>query len=499
MKKQMTKNIKKAMILFWAVMCILGIKGNVYAQDIKLVAPIITSSQMENGNFVIRWRTSEELKGQEYKIYCATSKDGTYEYVTTTPDYSYTEYYPNKGMAYYYKITTVYTDYETEREIESNPVYTGGIVNPLEIPTITEAKAGNNHSVTIMWNKTEDCLGYAIYRSESVDGEYKWISNVENKSEIFWWQEYEPQATFTEKNLELGKTYYYKIRPYVTYYEGTFYGEFSNYKSCQVTINGTKVKSAKSKKKRTNTIIWEKNGEADGYIIYYSKKIDGSYKKLKTYNSRNKLTYTHKKLTNGVAYYYKIQAYKNYKGKKLLGEMSPFEKYCDYFTYKNESYESRCKRIFGKKYYKKYKNAKQASKHVTTVAVKVWDKQGGRKFTRKFYLTVNKGIAPSVKEMFKEIYKSKERFPIHEMGCYNWRGNSSTSEHCLGLAFDINSNENYMIDGKKVLAGSFWKPKKNKYSIPLNCKLVKILEKYGFERGLWGSRRDYMHFSYFGT
>ena len=141
------------------------------------------------------------------------------EYVTTTPDYSYTEYYPNKGMAYYYKITTVYTDYETEREIESNPVYTGGIVNPLEIPTITEAKAGNNHSVTIMWNKTEDCSGYAIYRSESVDGEYKWISNVENKSEIFWWQEYESQATFTEKNLELGKTYYYKIRPYVTYSE----------------------------------------------------------------------------------------------------------------------------------------------------------------------------------------------------------------------------------------------------------------------------------------
>lgn len=161
-------------------------------------------------------------------------------------------------MAYYYKITTVYTDYETEREIESNPVYTGGIVNPLEIPTITEAKAGNNHSVTIMWNKTEDCSGYAIYRSESVDGEYKWISNVENKSEIFWWQEYESQATFTEKNLELGKTYYYKIRPYITYSEGTFYGDFSNYKSCQVTINGTKIKSATSKKKRTNTIIWER-------------------------------------------------------------------------------------------------------------------------------------------------------------------------------------------------------------------------------------------------
>ena len=38
-----------------------------------------------------------------------------------------------------------------------------------------------------------------------------------------------------------------------------------------------------------------------------------------------------------------------------------------------------------------------------------------------------------------------------------------------------------MVQGKQILAGSFWKPKKNKYSIPLKCNLVKILEKYGFK------------------
>lgn len=58
----MTKNIKKAMILFWAVICIFGIKGNVYAQDIKLVAPIITSSQMENGNFVNKMENIRGIK-----------------------------------------------------------------------------------------------------------------------------------------------------------------------------------------------------------------------------------------------------------------------------------------------------------------------------------------------------------------------------------------------------------------------------------------------------
>ena len=30
---------------------------------------------------------------------------------------------------------------------------------------------------------------------------------------------------------------------------------------------------------------------------------------------------------------------KTTRAKNFFGEMSPFEKYCDYFTYKNESYE----------------------------------------------------------------------------------------------------------------------------------------------------------------
>ena len=56
-----------------------------------------------------------------------------------------------------------------------------------------------------------------------------------------------------------------------------------------------------------------------------------------------------------------------------------------------------------------------------------------------------------------------------------------------------------MIDGKTIISGSFWKPKKNKYSIPLDCETVRIMERYGFRRGFWGDRKDYMQFSYFGT
>ena len=48
--------------------------------------------------------------------------------------------------------------------------------------------------------------------------------------------------------------------------------------------------------------------------------------KLKTFTSRNNLSYTHTKLTNGTAYYYKIQAYKNFNGGKLYGSNDTLSK-----------------------------------------------------------------------------------------------------------------------------------------------------------------------------
>ena len=124
-----------------------------------------------------------------------------------------------------------------------------------------------------------------------------------------------------------------------------------------------KIASSKKKKESIRS-HGAKNDEADGYIVYYSKKEDGNYTKLKTFTSRNNLSYTHTKLTNGTAYYYKIQAYKNFNGGKLYGPMTPYLKYCDYYSYTDESYESRCRRAFGKSYYADYKSAKQAKKHM---------------------------------------------------------------------------------------------------------------------------------------
>ena len=156
-----------------------------------------------------------------------------------------------KGVPYYYKLEASYEDNEGYKTVTT---YAGKcIINPLPAPSSLEANTGNSHSITVKWKASDDCDGYQIYRSVSPDGNYELVQTVSNESRSSWWYDDDDESfqTYTQKNLELGKIYYYKIRPYTTYIDETFYGDFSNYISCQVTINGTKVKSASSKKKRS--------------------------------------------------------------------------------------------------------------------------------------------------------------------------------------------------------------------------------------------------------
>ncbi len=136
----------------------------------------------------------------------------------------------------------------------------------------------------------------------------------------------------------------------------------------------------------------------------------------------------------------------------------------------------------------------KASRYMKKVTFKAWDIKNGKKITRTRSIYVHRAIASRVKKAFALIYNGKEKFPIHTVGGFNWRG-STKSLHSLGLAVDINSNENYLIEGKRVLAGSLWKPGKNPYSIPKNGDVIKAMKRVGLKQCIWGKRRDYMHFS----
>ena len=149
-----------------------------------------------------------------------------------------------------------------------------------------------------------------------------------------------------------------------------------------------------------------------------------------------------------------------------------------------------------------YQTAEEAEANMVEIAVPVWRLQSdGSKTTGTAYLQVNRNLAPIYEAIFEEIYNGDEQFPIKDVGCYSWR----TGEHSQGTAVDINWDENMEAtinaDGSLTpTTGSHWSPGEDPYSIPEGGDVYNAFTKYGFSWGgnAWSSKRDYMHFSYFG-
>lgn len=162
-----------------------------------------------------------------------------------------------------------------------------------------------------------------------------------------------------------------------------------------------------------------------------------------------------------------------------------------------------CESVIGEKYYEilsSYPQSKEeADPLMVEVTVPVWKLSGNKKVPSKAYITVHKDIADKVIAVFDEIYNDEEKFPIKDVGGYNFRG--GTTEHNGGTAIDINSNENYCIYSDGTVVGSHWLPNEDPYSIKPYGSVVRAFEKHGFTWGgdAWSSTKDYMHFSYLGT
>lgn len=440
---------------------------------------------------ILNWNPVNGAEG--YRIYRSDSEEGAYTLLKTITD-AYADTYTDSknvktGTTYYYKICTYNADFS----------YTDGFLSlaysgaGLPLKRTLTAKTASYSSILLKWNADSTVRGYQIYRSDSRSGRYQRIKTIAS-SDI---------TSYQNTNCMIGKTYYYKIRSYVVVDGKTYYSPCSSIVKEAAAVLAPTLQSIKIADVTKATLTWKKVSGAHGYVIYRSNSKAGAYERIGAAKGNSQVSYTAKGLENGKTYYFKIKAYRKVGGKNYYGAFSSVKsRLMNRLAYEGEYYESRCKRIFKTDYYKDFRSASQAAKQMKTISVKVWDfNSSGKKYTKTLRVTVHKNIAPTVQQIFQEIYKGKEKFPIHSLGGYSWRGNSSSSEHCEGLAIDINANENAMIDKRtgKILAGSFYKPGKNPYSIPANGDVVKAFEKYGFYWGDWSTKVDYMHFSYFGT
>lgn len=443
----------------------------------------------------INYKAVSGAKG--YEIYRGTTKENMKMIAdlsavrTDYTDKGEDKKYLTTGKKYYYKVRAYALGADEQKLYGEFSKIVSGKPKP-DTPVISMAETLSYKSVKITYGKVSGANGYMVYRSTKKNSGFKKIGTVKKGK----------TTEYTDSKCKTGTKYYYKVRAYRTVDGKKKYSEYSEAISAKTKLNTPKLRGVTVTSGDTALLSWKKVSGASGYYIYRCDKKKGKYKRVLNVKGGATVQAYVAGHENGKTYYYKVRAYRTVDKKKKFSAYSNVKNAVfNLLASANETYQDKAQRIFGLPYYKKYASKEEADRHMKTITVNVWDfaADGVTKVTKQRTIVVHENIAPTVQQIFKEIYEGKERFPIKNVGGYSWRGETSNSEHCCGLAIDINWEENYLIDNGVIISGKCYQPGINPYSIPTDGEVAKIMNKYGFSQGIWGNRCDYMHFSYFGT
>ncbi|MGN0293834.1 MAG: fibronectin type III domain-containing protein [Lachnospiraceae bacterium] len=273
-------------------------------------APSLTAKAAGYSSVKLSWKKVDGAEG--YRVYRATSKNGTYKAVKTITSGStvtYTDGKLNTGTTYYYKVRAY-------RKVESSNVYGSysdikSAKPVLAAPSLT-AKAAGYNSVKLSWKKADGAEGYRVYRATSKNGTYKAVKTITSGTTV----------TYTDEKLTTGKTYYYKVRAYRKVGSSNIYSGYSDIKSAKPVPAKATLTSVKNVSGKKAVLSWKAVNGASGYRIYRADTKNGTYKYVKDITSGKTLTWTNSGLTKGKTCYYKIRAYRTVNGTRVYGAYS---------------------------------------------------------------------------------------------------------------------------------------------------------------------------------
>ena len=272
--------------------------------------PQLTIASSTYKSVKLSWNQIDGVSG--YCVYRKVSSSASFKKIATvegSTKVTYTDKDVKTGTTYTYKIRA----YKTVGSAKTWGAYSAeqSAKPTLNAPQITLSKPVYS-SVTVSWNKVSGANGYKVYRAASATGKYSLIKTVNSTSTL----------SYTDADLTLGKTYYYKVCAYRN-------------------VNGSKVNGIKSEPQFTQIVpaapvvkteaagataiklTWSKvelPSKNSGYYVY--QVVDGTDVKLKKCSAK-KDSYTVTNLTPGNNYSFKVAAYvKNSSGEIVMGDFS---------------------------------------------------------------------------------------------------------------------------------------------------------------------------------
>ena len=266
-----------------------------YETGCALGQPEISYIRSESSKLLqIVWEKVDGAEG--YLIYRKNTSTGAYEQVgkvTSGSTVSYSDSVSANNKNYYYKVRAYNTNNGKQGVGKYSEVKSA---KSLAKPTITGVIAKNETTLEISWKKVAGADGYVISRSTKKDTGFKKIATVSGGN----------MTSYKDANVKKSSTYYYKVRAYSKSSGITGYSKYSLIVSGR-TVGQTKITSVVSSNVTALKVSWKKVSDAYGYRVKRSTSKNGTYKVIKTVNSKNTTSYTDKSVKTGTTYYYKIE------------------------------------------------------------------------------------------------------------------------------------------------------------------------------------------------
>ena len=158
------------------------------------------------GKIKISWSTVAGASG--YDIYRSTSKNGVYSLIGSSKTISYIDAQAKVNTQYYYKVTAKNNYVQCTSALSSS---TRGIILKA---TSLKTKRTSKKYAKLTWQKNAKADGYVIYRSTKANSGYKKIVDLKSKT----------KTSYTDKNVNKNKTYYYRVKAYKKIDGKIFYG-----------------------------------------------------------------------------------------------------------------------------------------------------------------------------------------------------------------------------------------------------------------------------------
>ena len=267
------------------------VSGQNKAVTPKPAAPVVKiGNSATSGKPMLTWNAVSGATS--YKVYRATSQNGTYSLLGSVTVTSYTNTGAKDGVTYYYKVTAV----NDSGESAYSNIVSGQNKAVTPKPAAPVVKIGHSASSgkpMLTWNAVSGATSYKVYRATSQNGTYSLLGTVTTTSYI-------------NTGAKAGVTYYYKVKAVNSAGESAYSNTVSG-QSKTVTPKPAApvVKIGHSATSGKPMLTWNAVDGAASYKVYRATAKNGAYSVI---NTTKALTYTNTGAALGTTYYYKVEA-----------------------------------------------------------------------------------------------------------------------------------------------------------------------------------------------